>query len=149
MTYGQFWRINAVTIAILIFIISLTPDPEKMVQAQSFTTWLARIIFGNPTAADKIAHFMAYGGLAFFSILGFVNRPAHYIRIMSILMAYGFLLEIFQAMGGIRQGDGADMLANGAGVIMGAGGAFCIRYFTRHFGINIPFPIRPKTRSSS
>lgn len=127
ITFEQFWRINAVVIAVLVGIVSITPETKDLDPAMSLTAWLARVMFGNPAGADKIAHFMAYGALSFFCTLGWAKRWRDSATILGFLFAYGVLLEVLQLAGGARNGDVADLVANMAGGILGMASALVAR----------------------
>ena len=139
MTYGQFWRINAVIIAVLVAVVSLTPDTDALASTISFTAWLAKFLLGDPTSSDKIAHFLAYGALGFFTTLGFAPRKSRLLTVAAGIIVYGASLEVLQAMGGHRTGDIYDLLANSLGATCGIIGALICRVLIEQFSINFPW----------
>lgn len=135
MSFGEFWRINAVVIAVLVAILSLTPDPNDLGHAASWTEWLARLILGDPTSADKIAHFLAYGALGFFVTLGWLSTKRTLLWIVVGLIGYGAALEVLQAVGGSRTGDIFDLLANTIGAASGVIGAIIAQWLVARTGL--------------
>lgn len=83
----------------LVALLSLMPAPD---------------VGGN----DKVMHFITYWLLsAGFTTLARFNRSLLWVS--SGLIAYGIVLEYVQGMTGYRFLEGADMLANSAGVLCG------------------------------
>lgn len=123
MTYAAFWRINAISVATLIFIVSLAPDTDDLDPAMSLTEWLSRIVFGTTDLGDKIAHFLAYAALGFFSVLGWGRSARALTTTLAFIIVYGLLLEILQLIGGSRTGDVLDLLADSLGGLLGMAGA--------------------------
>lgn len=141
LSWVQFWRINAVTIAILLAVVSLIPDPDSLRMPINWSSWIAAFLLGDPTSGDKVAHFLAYGTFGFFTTLGYVERPMHLVRFVPVVLLYGAVLEVLQAMGGARTGDVYDLVANALGAFSGVAGAFMIRHLFAHFSIHLRTPI--------
>ena len=68
-------------------------------------------------AWDKTQHFLAYAGLSFW----FGNVFVRVLFWPLFLASMGVGLEYLQGMGGVRELDSADMLANSLGVLAGWG----------------------------
>ncbi len=67
---------------------------------------------------DKIGHLLAYGGLMFW----FAMLHPGWLRQLALAIAFsaiGVILEFLQGMSGYRSFEGADMLANSTGVVIG------------------------------
>ncbi|MEL7450540.1 MAG: hypothetical protein AAFN78_15105 [Pseudomonadota bacterium] len=72
---------------------------------------------GPPLPSDKLVHTFCYFVLmAWFG--GVYQRSAHW-RVALALCLLGVVLEGLQALGGVRQGDLLDALANSVGIVIG------------------------------
>lgn len=69
---------------------------------------------------DKLAHGAAYAVFAWV-VLPWARSPANYLGLCLLIVFYGGLMEVGQAFVPGRDMSGADMLANGLGVTLGAG----------------------------
>ena len=69
---------------------------------------------------DKVAHFIAYGSMAFWFAMLFEGR-ARQIGIAVAFAAMGVGIEFLQRMTDYRSFDVADMIANGIGAALGWG----------------------------
>ena len=79
---------------------------------------------GPPLPSDKLVHTFAYFTLmAWFG--GVYHRSAHW-RVALALCLLGIALEVLQALGGVRQGDLFDVLANSVGIVIGVVPGFLI-----------------------
>jgi VanZ family protein len=67
---------------------------------------------------DKVAHFTAYGSMAFWFAMLFQGR-ARQIAIAIAFAAMGVGIEFLQGMTDYRSFDVADMIANGIGAALG------------------------------
>lgn len=96
---AKFWFLLAYISLLGLGVLSLVPTPD---------------IGGS----DKMAHFAAYAMLSgWFSLL--IRQPKSLWFILFGLIGYGLLLELLQSFTSYRQGDLADAIANGLGVIFG------------------------------
>jgi VanZ family protein len=69
---------------------------------------------------DKVAHFTAYGSMAFWFAMLFEGR-ARQLAIAIAFAAMGVAIEFLQSMTDYRTFDVADMIANGIGAALGWG----------------------------
>lgn len=94
------------------------PDPEG---GFALLRFLAELLLGDPGQNDKIGHFVAYAALAGNAALSF---RARWIAALLLSFSYGLMFEAIQAFLPDREGlSGADLLANGLGVLAGGGAA--------------------------
>ena len=90
---------------------------------------VAAVVWGSltpsPPAAgnDKVGHFVVYGVLMFW----FAQLYARRLPFAAGFIALGIALEFAQGWLGYRSFELYDMLANGAGVLLGWGGALLLR----------------------
>ena len=96
------WLATGWCLIAAVIYLSLTPAPPKM----------------DMPAGDKIGHVLAY------TVLMFWFSQIYYARRSRVLIALGFVLlgislEFLQGLGGERQFEVADMIANTAGVMIG------------------------------
>ncbi|MFH0935020.1 MAG: VanZ family protein [Pseudomonadota bacterium] len=71
---------------------------------------------------DKLEHLLAYAGLMLWFCQAWLDRRAR-IRLFAALVAMGVEIEFLQGMGGYRNFEYFDMLANTLGVLIGWGSA--------------------------
>ena len=90
--------------------------PVAYLPPQAFDIW------------DKAQHASGFAALA---LLGHFAYPRHLWRVCLGLLAYGALIELAQSATGWRQGDGLDLLADGAGIALGTG----LLLFIRRIGL--------------
>lgn len=69
---------------------------------------------------DKVAHFIAYGSMAFWFAMLFEGR-ARQVAIAVAFAAMGVGIEFLQGLTDYRSFDVADMIANGIGAALGWG----------------------------
>lgn len=88
--------------------------------------------------ADKLAHFLAYTGLmaAYAQLL--IGRRSRWVLALG-LFAFGLLIEALQSLVDWRSADALDVLANAAGIALGAlltagRGATVLAWLERRFG---------------
>lgn len=89
--------------------------------------WVAAIVFlsliphpPNPMHfenADKLEHALAYGSVMLW-FCQIYHKPAPRMLVAVLLIGMGIALEYLQRMTGYRTFDYADMLVNGAGVLL-------------------------------
>lgn len=133
------WRVFFSVLVLFVTYLSLTPNPSAAGGGVALTRWLAVILFANEDLHDKIAHFIAYGTLAFVyaqTALKPFGRPVYGIVWLAI---FGLAMELAQGMTTYRELSGRDLLANWAGLAVGypAGKAAAImvqRYLGRFLG---------------
>jgi VanZ family protein len=116
---------------IAITYLTLTPNPDDTEPGFVVTRWLSTALTGNDALADKIAHFLCYaalGAMAYFAELRLFSRrwgP------WAALCVYGVLLEILQGLGGVRDPEVADAVANALGAASGLAGAALLAHLVR------------------
>ncbi|MEM9014270.1 MAG: VanZ family protein [Pseudomonadota bacterium] len=119
MTATEFWR--AILAALLVFITFQTLTPQVDTNDSGFM--IARIIsewvFGSEMMSDKVLHFGAYGILGAVAAWAKISRYGAAWTAPIGLSAYGGVLEVMQALGGVRTGDWIDASANMAGAFAG------------------------------
>ncbi|HBK92769.1 MAG TPA: hypothetical protein DDZ68_13965 [Parvularcula sp.] len=123
MTETRAWRIAFVALAIFVTWQTLTPDPDDTKGEMAFARWIAELLFHSADMGDKVAHFLAYaalGGSAAFGRFGLLGRRG---PIIAAIAVYGMALEGLQGLGGVREPEIADAIANALGVILSFGGA--------------------------
>lgn len=103
LRFFRFWILIGILLVVLVFYLSLTSKPPKIVTFQ----------FG-----DKVGHLLAYSTLMFWFGQLFVQRN-YQIACFVFFLTMGLGLEVLQGMGGHRYFEWADMLANGLGVLLG------------------------------
>lgn len=110
----------------LVTFLTLTPNPADTEPGFIVTRWISTALFGDASLADKIAHFLAYGSLgaaAYWAELRLFFRRR---GVGLALVLYGMLLEGLQGLGGVRDPEIADAVANAFGAASGLAGAFLL-----------------------
>lgn len=102
LTYHRFWLSIGIALILIIIGLSLTPAPPTFEVAHE----------------DKIGHILAYAVLMSWFVQLYPQRRQHHILAVSFIL-FGVLLEGLQGLGGVRVADGADMVANSFGVLLG------------------------------
>jgi len=103
LSYKLFWLTLGWLFIVIILYLSLTPHPPEPLKFNG---------------VDKVEHLLAYATLmAWFSQLQICRRQRCRNAILLILMGVG--VEFLQGLGGVRQFEYADMLANTSGVLLG------------------------------
>lgn len=112
---------RALFIVILIVVtwLILTPDVRETEPGMDIARWIARTLFGDADLGDKVAHFLAFASLGAAAALGRLKIAQSGALMVAALAAYGGALEIGQMLGGVRDAELADALADAAGA--GAG----------------------------
>lgn len=85
-------------------------------------SWLALSPAPPPslnTGWDKANHVLAFAALAFASAWALWPRPRHWLLLAAAVLAYGGAIEIAQSLLPPREGDWADLLADGVGIALG------------------------------
>jgi hypothetical protein len=107
---------------------TITPDPDQSKNGLAFARWIASLLLGDVTMADKVAHFCAYAALGFLAALGGIRIFGRPIFSLAGLIAYGAALELLQGLGGVRIGDWVDASMNASGAMSGFALARLARY---------------------
>ena len=97
------WRALLFFLVVAILWLALTPAPPKTVD----TGW------------DKANHAMAFAALGFTSVWALWRRPRQWGWLVLALLAFGGAIEIAQSFLPPREADWADLLADGAGTLLG------------------------------
>ncbi|MEM9232922.1 MAG: VanZ family protein [Pseudomonadota bacterium] len=127
-----FARVTAIAIGTAVAILSLTPDTEDLEGATDIFMAIAAFFFGDPELGDKVSHFLAYGALGGMSVFGFARSAREGIMVFVGLLVFGTLLEFAQGLGGVRETDALDLVANFAGLLTGmTSGAIAILLYRR------------------
>ncbi|MDR7295415.1 MULTISPECIES: VanZ family protein [Roseateles] len=97
------WRALLALLVAVILWLALSPAPPRTVD----TGW------------DKANHAMAFAALGFVSVWALWPRPRDWAWLALALLAFGGAIEIAQSFLPPREGDWADLLADGAGIALG------------------------------
>ena len=112
--------------------LTVTPNPDDTQTGFALMRWVSELLLGNAELNDKVAHFAAYGALgvsAFFANIRLLGRQIWTVIALAI---YGAFLEVLQGLGGVRQPEIADAVANMLGAISGFGiGFLALRLFRK------------------
>ena len=103
--------------------LTLTPNPDDTEPGFVVTRWISNALTGDDALADKIAHFLSYaslGAMAYWAELKVFSRRR---GAAAALVLYGIALEILQGLGGVRDPEIADAVANALGAATGLAGA--------------------------
>lgn len=117
-----FWRCVFCVLFCFVTFISIIPNPTAPDSGMDLIRWIASIFLGTPENADKVGHFLAYGALGFTSIGAKIVQRRSIWRIPVCLAIYGCCLEGVQLLGGVRDFNGFDAMANGLGAVAGCVG---------------------------
>ena len=102
LRWSNLWLATGWFLIAAVVYLSLTPAPPKM----------------DVPVGDKVGHVLAYTVLMFWFIqIYYATRSRVLIALGFVLMGIG--LEFLQGLGGDRQFEVADMVANAAGVVIG------------------------------
>ena len=99
--YRRIWLLLGWGMVFAVFVLSLIPLDVDLGEGR-----------------DKVAHFVAYGGMAFWFAMLFAGR-ARQLGCALAFAAMGVGIEYLQRMTGYRTFDIADMVANGIGAALG------------------------------
>ena len=117
MILRNLWRGLFVALFILVTWLTLTPNTDDTRDSLAIARFIAELLFRNPSLSDKVAHFLAYaslGGSAAFAHFRLFDRRAPMIVALAL---YGAFLEFLQGLGGVRDAELADALANSMGAL--------------------------------
>ena len=101
LRYKTLWLSIGISLIITVITLSLMAPPTDIM---------------DTLPNDKFGHFIAY-----FTLMGWFAQIYHtnkqrYLYLIGFLLL-GLSLEILQGLGGVRQADSLDMLANTAGIV--------------------------------
>lgn len=99
--YANFWYLLGLAYLVVLTYCSLSPD--------------AAIKDSQIPYLDKYFHFTAYFLLSF----PLIQLGAHFLSGFLMASLYGVLIEFLQLMGGVREFQYSDMLANALGALVG------------------------------
>lgn len=108
------WRLLLLALTIAVSYLALSPVPPK---TPLETGW------------DKANHLLAFGALAFSGHWGWARRFDRYVRLPAGLMIFGAAIELLQLQVPGRDGEWADLFADGCGVLIGLLLAWLTCYF--------------------
>lgn len=116
---------RAVFVVLLVAItyLTLTPNPDETEPGFMVTRWISNALTGDDALSDKVAHFLCYGALgatAYWAELRLFSRRR---GAAAALVLYGIVLEVLQGLGGVRDPEIADAIANAFGAASGLAGA--------------------------
>lgn len=117
MTLTRAWRFAFVALALFVTWQTLTPDPEDTDGGMAIARWIAEMIFHSADMGDKVAHFMAYAALGGSAAFGHFRVLGLRAPVVAGIAVYGMALEGLQGLGGVRDPEIADAMANALGVI--------------------------------
>ncbi len=113
--------------------LTVTPNPDDTQTGFALMRWVSEILFGNAALNDKVAHFAAYGALGVSAYWAKFQLLGQRVWTVVALAAYGALLEVLQGLGGVRQPEFADAIANMLGALTGFGVSFLmLRVFRKN-----------------
>ena len=104
---------------LVVTILSLIPNPESVPGGSWFAEFLAKLFLGDAHHADKINHFIAYGGLAGCAALAGFRLFGKQTLLLVALILYSGGIELAQGLTSQRHPDWLDMIANSSGVVCG------------------------------
>lgn len=113
-------------LGVLVTWLTLTSNPESAESGFVIARVVAQWLFADEGQADKVAHFLAYGALGAFACWGRVRLPKLVWATPLALAAYGGGLELLQGLGGVREAEFADGVANALGACAGYLGAYAV-----------------------
>lgn len=117
MTTTRWWRLAFVALMLFVTWQTLTPDPDDTEGGMALARWIAEAILGSADLGDKVAHFMAYAALGGSAAFGQFRMLGQRAPIIAGIAIYGVALEGLQGLGGVREPEIADAMANVFGVI--------------------------------
>lgn len=135
MSFLGFARAQFAVLFLLVTYLTVTPNPDETELGMELTRWLAALIFGDSALADKIAHFLAYAALGASAALARIRIGGRAFTVVAGLALYGAALEGVQGLGGARDPELADALANSLGAAAGFPAAAVVMGFFRRRAI--------------
>ena len=103
----------------IVILFSLIPAQDDIPGANDIFSLLGKLIFGDPSKGDKIAHFVAYASVSATAFWGQVKLLKRISFTLLGLIVLGALLEFAQGTLSGRHTDLLDFVANSAGIIIG------------------------------
>jgi VanZ family protein len=97
------WRTLLAALVVAILWLALSPQPPKTVD----TGW------------DKANHVAAFAALAFTAVWALWPQRRRWGWLVLWLLAFGGFIEVAQSQVPPREGDWADLLADGVGIVLG------------------------------
>ena len=131
--------LRTLSIGLLVFIavVSLADDPSDVTGGGgALADWVSRLLFGTPAHGDKVAHFAAYAAASLVTLVAFGRHRRSAALVLFGLLVFGGALELLQAAGGVRTGDGLDLLANTLGIMAGGAAGAAARVAVRRRGLS-------------
>lgn len=119
MTFLRGARVFFAVLFVFVTYMTLTPNPDDTKTEIDIARWIAMMLFGDGSFADKVAHFVAYGSLGGAAALAQIRIAGRASLAIVALALYGALLEGMQGLGGVRTPDLFDGFANAAGAGVG------------------------------
>ncbi len=113
-----FARLLFVALLVLVTWLTVTSHPEEFRAGFDLARWIAEALFGDAAEGDKVAHFASYLALGASAALARFDAGRGAIAVIGLAL-YGAALEGAQALGGERQPDLYDGLANALGASAG------------------------------
>jgi hypothetical protein len=112
-------RIVFALLFVIVTYLTVTPNPEDTKASLDFTRWLAVTLFGDAALGDKLGHFLAYAVLGASAALARIRIAGSAAASIAALALYGAALEGVQALGGVRDPELLDALADALGALCG------------------------------
>lgn len=103
LTYYKFWSFLGILMVLLVIYISLVSNPPDLVHFNQ---------------SDKIMHYLAYMILMCWFGQIYSNKTESFL-VALYLVCLGIFLEVIQGLGGFREFEYCDMVANTLGVVFG------------------------------
>lgn len=111
------WRGVFALLFALVTFLTLTPDPDDTKQGLAIARFLAGLLFQDERLGDKVAHFLAYASLGVSAMLAGLRLAGRRAAVIALLASYGATLEYLQGLGGVREAELADAIANSLGAL--------------------------------
>jgi VanZ family protein len=111
------WRAMLFLLVVLVSCLALTPKPLE----------------DSESSLDKVGHLMAFTALAFSGYLAFPSSRGTRAALLVGLLVYGGLIEVLQLSVPGRSAEWGDLLADGIGIVFGAGMAAFVLHVGSQF----------------
>jgi VanZ family protein len=111
LRHARRWRLASIILLTLVLLAALIPAAWFWPDSGDLVTWLVH--------ADKWAHGLTFALLAIWFSGQYRRRS--YWRIATGLIAFGMLIEAFQAVLSYRSAEWLDMVADVTGIVIGLG----------------------------
>lgn len=112
-------RAAFVLLVIVVTYLIVAPNPEGAETGLDMTRWIALKLFGDPELGDKVGHFLAFCSLGASASLARIRIAGSGAATIAALALYGGALEIVQLLGGVRDAQFFDAVADGLGALAG------------------------------